>query len=168
MMNTKKLYLANLLFKFLPPTHFFSFKNRLLRWCGAVVGKNVQIFTPSIQGNCNLILEDNVWIGHQALIFGAAGSTIQIKEHAKIGSRSILVTGYHEYSIQYENIAGPGKYADIIIEKGACIGTQAIVLPGKIVGMKSHVAAGSIVTHDVPSFTRVAGIPAKVIKEFQN
>ncbi|MCM1142833.1 MAG: hypothetical protein NC453_30065 [Muribaculum sp.] len=48
------------------------------------------------------------------------------------------------------------------------VDTQAIVLPGKTVGYKAHVAAGSIVTHDVPDKVRVAGIPARIIKEFSD
>lgn len=56
---------------------------------------------------------------------------------------------------------------DITIGKGACVGTQAMVYPGKTVGEKSDVAAYSVVTHDVPPFVRVAGVPAKIIKEFK-
>ena len=166
-MNPKKLYIFNLLVKLLPPTRFYGLKSSMLRWCGAKVGNNVQMFTPKILGNFELELGDNVWIGHDALIFGAAGSKITVEANAKVASRAVLVTGYHEYGIQYENIAGPGKYSDILIREGSCVGTNAIVLPGKTIGFKSHVAAGSIVTHDVPDMVRVAGVPAKVIKDFK-
>lgn len=166
MLNTKKLYFFNLLIKILPPSKLSSFKVRLLRWCGASIGDNVSIFTPSIQGNFNLIIGDNVWIGHETLIFGAKDSTIEIGKYAKIASRAIVVTGYHEYSTRYPNIVGPGKFENVIIKEGATIGTLAMVLPGKSIGYKSHVAAGSVVTHDVPDFVRVAGVPARIIKEF--
>lgn len=166
-MNTKRLYFFNLVCRILPLTHFYQLKVRLLRWSGAKVGDNVQIFSPKIYGDFDLEIGDNVWIGHEALIMGASGSKITIHDFAKIGTRSILVTGYHEYSIKYNNIAGPGLYDDIIIMRGATVGTQAMVLPGKTVGEKAHVAAGSIVTHDVPSFHRVAGVPARVIRDFR-
>lgn len=139
----------------------------MLRWCGAKVGKNVQMFTPKILGNFDLELGDNVWIGHEAMIFGAEGSKITIEKYAKVASRAILVTGYHEYGIKYDNIAGPGRCGDILIEEGALIDTNAIVVANKTVGKKAHVAAGSIVTHDVPDMVRVAGIPARVIKDFK-
>lgn len=139
----------------------------MLRWSGAKVGKNVQMFTPKILGNFDLELGDNVWIGHEAMIFGAEGSNITIEKYAKVASRAILVTGYHEYGIKYDNIAGPGRCGDILIEEGALIDTNAIVVANKTVGKKAHVAAGSIVTHDVPDMVRVAGIPARVIKDFK-
>lgn len=166
-MNPKKLYFFNLIIKILPPSHCYGLKNSLLRWCGAKVGNNVQMFSPKILGDFDLELGDNVWIGHDPLIFGSKGSKITVESNAKIASRAILVTGYHKYNINYDNIAGPGKFDDITIKKGALVDTQTIILPGKTVGEKAHVAAGSIVTHDVPPFTRVAGVPARIIKRFK-
>lgn len=168
MLKPSKLYFFNLTVKLLPPSRFYKFKARMLRWCGAKVGNNVEIFTPKILGNFNLVIGDNVWLGHEPLIFGATGSTIHIDDNAKISHRAIVVTGTHKYAIEYDNIAGPGIYADVYIGKGSCVGMSTIILPGKTVGEKAHVAAGSIVTHDVPPFTRVAGVPARVIKDFKS
>lgn len=166
-MNSSKLYIFNLLVKLLPPSRCSKLKVALLRWAGAKVGKNLSLFSPKILGNFNLEIGDNVWIGHEALLFGAAGSTIKIDENAKVASQAVLVTGYHEYSIEYPNIAGPGKWDDIYIGKGSLVDTRAMILPGKSVGEKAHVAAGSIVTHEVPPMVRVAGIPARIIKDFK-
>ena len=52
----------------------------------------------------------------------------------------------------------------ILIKKNAWIGAGAIILHGVTVGENSVVAAGSVVTKDVPDNTVVAGIPAKIIK----
>ena len=166
-MNPRKLYIFNIVIKFLPPSRFYKLKAALLRWCGAKVGNNVQLFSPKILGDFDLELGDNVWIGHDALIFGSAGSKITVETNAKVASRVILVTGYHEYDIKYDNIAGPGRCGDILIEEGALIDTGAIVVANKTIGKKSHVAAGSIVTHDVPDMVRVGGIPARIIKDFK-
>ncbi len=57
-----------------------------------------------------------------------------MKPYSKISSRAIVVTGDHDYGIQYDNIAGPGRCADITIGKGACVGAQAMVCPGKTIG----------------------------------
>lgn len=167
MLVPARLYFFNLVVKILPPTRFYSLKSWLLRWCGAKVGKNVQLFTPKILGNFDLEIGDCVWIGHEVLIMGPIRSKIIISRNAKVASRAILVTGYHDYNVKYDNIAGPGRHDNILIKKGACVGTQTIILPGKTVGIKAHVAAGSVVTHDVPDMVRVAGVPAKVIKDFR-
>lgn len=167
-MNSKKLYIFNILIKFLPSSRCHALKSMLLRWCGAKVGKGVEIFTPSIQGDFDLYIGDHVFIGHEALLTGANGSSITIGNYAKIGTRSILVTGSHKYSIEYPSIAGPGTCESIEISEGASIGTNSIILPGKKIGFKAHIAAGAVVTKDVPDMVRVAGIPARIIKDFRN
>lgn len=97
-MNSKKLYFFNLLIKVLPSSRCSTLKAKVLRWCGAKVGNNVELFTPNIQGNFDLEIGDNVFIGHDTFIFGPAGSKITIEKNAKVGSRVVLVTGYHIYS----------------------------------------------------------------------
>jgi acetyltransferase-like isoleucine patch superfamily enzyme len=141
----------------------------MLRWCGAKVGKGVEIFsTAKIYGQMELSIGDFCFIGHDALIFGSANSKIIIEDYAKVGSKSILVTGSHEYTPDGNCIAGKGVHADVRVCKGASVGTRAIILPGKTVNTMAHVAAGSVVTHDVPEYCRVAGVPARVIKNWKN
>jgi len=55
--------------------------------------------------------------------------------------------------------------APIVIEDDVWIGAGAIVLPGVTVGRGSIVAAGAVVTADVPPFTLAGGVPAKTIKQ---
>ena len=138
-MNTKKLFVYSLICKFLPPSQCNNFKAKMLRWCGAKVGNNVEIMS---------------------------GSKIILEDFCKIGSRVIIVTGSHVFTTDGNCIEGEGIYADVRICKGAAVSTASIILPGKTVNTMAHVAAGSVVTHDVPQYTRVAGIPAKVIKVF--
>ena len=52
----------------------------------------------------------------------------------------------------------------VTISDDVWIGTNAVVLPGVTIGTHSVVAAGAVVTKDVPPYTIVAGVPAKVIK----
>ena len=112
----------------------------------------------------DLYIGDNVFIGHESLIFGAAGSTIKIGDYAKLGSRSIVVTGYHRYSPDGDCIAKEGMSKDVIIERGAVVSTNCIILPGVTVGEMAHIAAGSVVTKDVEPYMRVAGNPARPIR----
>jgi galactoside O-acetyltransferase len=56
------------------------------------------------------------------------------------------------------------KSAPIVIKDNAWIGFNSIILKGVTVGEGAVVAAGSVVTHDVPDFAVVGGNPAKIIK----
>lgn len=167
-MNSKKIYFYHLVCKFLPETRCHKLKTKMLRWCGAKVGSNCEIVSSArFLGGYNLIIGNNCYIGYDALILGHGASTIELEDHVKIGSRCIIVTGTHEFDPNGPCIEkDPGTYHNVKICKGAAVSTQSIILPGKIVGRMSHVAAGSVVTHDVPEYTRVAGVPARVIKNF--
>lgn len=95
------------------------------------------------------------------------GSTITIEDYAKIGMRAVVVTGFHEITPEGNCIEGKGTSSEIRIGKGAAISTMSIILPGKTIGNMSHIAAGSVVTKNVAEYTRVAGVPAKVITKFR-
>ena len=56
-------------------------------------------------------------------------------------------------------------YARVVIEDDVWIGTRSIILPGVTIGKGSVIAAGSVVTKDVPPYNLVGGIPAKIIKK---
>ena len=51
------------------------------------------------------------------------------------------------------------------IKIGARIGANSLLLPGKVIGREAFVAAGSIVTKDVPDYKLVMGAPAKVLRD---
>jgi acetyltransferase-like isoleucine patch superfamily enzyme len=53
----------------------------------------------------------------------------------------------------------------IVLKRNCWIGANSVILPGVTVGENSVVAAGSVVTKDVPADTVVAGVPARVIKK---
>lgn len=62
----------------------------------------------------------------------------------------------------------PLKYNGVIIKDGAHIGIGAIIMPGVTIGRGAVIGAGSVVTKDVPDYSIVVGIPAKVIKQLEN
>ena len=55
----------------------------------------------------------------------------------------------------------------VVIGDDVWIGANAVILPGVTIGTHSIVAAGAVVTKDVPEFSLVAGVPAKVIKKLE-
>jgi UDP-2-acetamido-3-amino-2,3-dideoxy-glucuronate N-acetyltransferase len=51
----------------------------------------------------------------------------------------------------------------VLVKEGASIGARAVVVPGRVIGRYALVAAGAVVTRDVPDFALVAGVPARRI-----
>ena len=70
---------------------------------------------------------------------------------------------FHAKCISTDALEGIGK-GDIIVEDDVWIGCRATVLSGVRIGQGSVVAAGSVVTKDVPPYAIVGGVPARVIK----
>nr|WP_214041532.1 hypothetical protein [Methanoculleus sp.] len=58
-------------------------------------------------------------------------------------------------------------FGTVCIHHDAWVGAGVIILPGVTVGEHSIVGAGAVVTKDIPPYTVVAGVPAKVIKKLQ-
>jgi len=58
----------------------------------------------------------------------------------------------------------PLKTATVVIKDGAHIGIGAIIMPGVTIGKSAVIGAGAVVVKDVPDYSIVAGIPAKIIK----
>lgn len=86
---------------------------------------------------------------------------VTIKNKVFIGSDVIIKDGDgHVINNNLENVSKP-----IIIENNVWIADRAIILKGVKIGSGSVVAAGAVVTRDVPKNSLVAGVPAKVIKE---
>jgi maltose O-acetyltransferase len=81
-----------------------------------------------------------------------------------LGHEVMLMTSSHEIGSD-EHRAGPLYTAPITIKDGVWIGSRSVVLPGVTVGAGSVVAAGAIVTKDVPPHTLVGGVPARIIRE---
>ncbi|MFA6126996.1 MAG: acyltransferase [Bacteroidales bacterium] len=111
---------------------------------GLTIGNNVGIAQNGfIQVRGKVVIGDNVIFGPNVSVFS---------ENHVFDNPDIPV------SIQGETRKG------VTIEEGAWIGTRAVILDGVTVGRNSIVAAGSIVTRDVPAYTVVGGVPAKVLR----
>ena len=101
----------------------------------------------------------NVFINHGCSFLDLGGITIE--DDVLIGPQVKLVTENHPVD------PGNRKSLDlksIHIGKNVWLGAGAIILPGITVGENSIVAAGAVVTKDVPSNTIVGGVPARHIK----
>lgn len=97
----------------------------------------------------------NIYIGNYVTF----GPNVTIRG----GDHRIDVIGKHIYEIG-EDLKLPENDKDVIIEDGVWVGCNVTILKGVHIGKGAVVAAGSIVTKDVPPYSIVGGNPAKVIK----
>lgn len=92
--------------------------------------------------------------------------TIKIGDRVQIGSRCSFETMNHSLTLLEKNQRG-GFPRSIVVEDDVWLAARVMVLPGVTIGRGSVVAAGAIVTKDVPPFTLVGGVPAKVIRSLE-
>ena len=112
-----------------------------------------------------ILVGNNVGISHSAI---TSYESITIDDDVLIGSNCMVTdTDFHsvEYDYRMEHPDTHVKSAPVHICKGAFIGARSIILKGVTVGEKSVVAAGSVVTKDVPPSELWGGCPAKFIRK---
>jgi acetyltransferase-like isoleucine patch superfamily enzyme len=90
---------------------------------------------------------------------------ITIGDGTMIGMNVTIATLNHGLSLDTRNTTYPSP---VNIGDNVWIGSNATILPGVTIGDNSVVAAGAVVTKDVPENTVVAGVPAKVVKKINN
>ena len=86
---------------------------------------------------------------------------IRIMNNVRIGPNVCFFSAGHDMA----HLDLPDTAASITVESNVWLGGNSTVLQGVTIGEGAIVAAGAVVTKDVPSYTVVAGIPAKIIKE---
>ncbi|MFA1712666.1 sugar O-acetyltransferase [Peribacillus sp. YIM B13477] len=121
---------------------------------------------PSIEHNfhCdlgyNIHVGDNFYAGYNCTILDMA--EVRVGDNCMIGPNVGIYTAGHSIEPKDRNKSGYG--IPIIIGNDVWIGGSCIILAGVTIGDNSIVAAGSVVTKDVPANTIVAGNPAKILK----
>lgn len=88
---------------------------------------------------------------------------VEIGTHVSIGPMTSIITDSHEIGTAARR-AGKSSYPKIFIGDGCWIGASVTILGGVNIGSGSVVAAGSVVTKNVPANSLVAGVPARVIR----
>ena len=157
--NTRRSYVATKLAYNIGRLHGLRLRLYLYRRIGMKVGKNCVIRRGIYLGSPNeLELGDGSFLG-RASLYCTGG--VKIGRNVNVSDGAVIITAKHD-------IASPtfeAKYEPIRIEDWAWITTNAIILAGVTVGEGAVVAAGAVVTKDVPPYTVVGGNPAQVIGE---
>ncbi|MCW5831118.1 MAG: sugar O-acetyltransferase [Labilithrix sp.] len=109
----------------------------------------------------NIRVGKNVFINQCCHLMDIGG--IDIGDDVMIGPKVNLITSYHPVEPAARRARALAK--PIVLERNVWISAAATVLAGVTIGEGSVVAAGAVVTHDVPPNRLVAGVPARVIRE---
>ncbi len=112
-----------------------------------------------------IIIGENTYIGENNNLRAADG-IITIGNNCLISQGITIVTSNHSIKKELPVSEQPwiSQKGKVAIADGVWIGANAVVLPDVTIAEGAVVAAGSIVTKDVPAYAIVAGNPAKVIK----
>ena len=127
---------------------------------GTGIDDSTTIFPPFYTNfGRSIRLGKNIFINHACSFLDIGGITIE--DNVQIGPRVNLTSENHPLDPDDRTtlILKP-----IVIKRNVWIGAAATILPGVTVGENSIVAAGAVVSGDVPSNTIVAGVPAKIVK----
>jgi acetyltransferase-like isoleucine patch superfamily enzyme len=107
----------------------------------------------------NINIGKNVFVNHACTFMDRGGITLE--DNVLISPKVNITTNHPlQPTERRATISHP-----IVIKKNAWIGAAATIMPGVTIGENSVVAAGAVVTRDVPPNTIVGGVPAKFIKK---
>ena len=108
----------------------------------------------------DVIIGDYTRIGLHSTIIGP----VCIGNHVNLAQGITITALNHNFSDATKRIDEQGiTTKPVVIKDDVWIGANAVVLPGVTIGSHAVVAAGAVVTHDVPDNTVVGGVPAKAI-----
>lgn len=160
-----KSYLYSISVRNIGNALIFNIPSRHLRlWTykcfGGKIGKETCFFrTTGFNYPCNIELGNNTLIGSHCFLDGRGG--IKVGNNVNISSGVQMITGGHDIdSSDFKDVFLPIEIGDY-----AWICTNALILQGVKIGKGAVVAAGSVVTKDVPDYAVVGGVPAKYIRQ---
>ncbi|MDP4009634.1 MAG: acyltransferase [Candidatus Shapirobacteria bacterium] len=156
-------------------TILLEFWLMVLRWVGyiplhsirkiiyIISGVQIPLFGSTIHMWANFFNPKNVSIGKDTIIgdhcFLDGRAPLKIGDHVGIASQVLIYNDEHNInSSDYSNSFGPVTIGDYVF-----IGPRSIILPGITIGKGAVVAAGAVVTKDIPEFEIWGGVPAKKI-----
>ncbi|AIK96628.1 sugar O-acetyltransferase [Candidatus Paracaedibacter acanthamoebae] len=156
---------VNMTIKLSPQLNTATDTDQIRHYLSEIIGTKIDdsttIFAPFYTNFGRFIqIGKNVFINHACSFLDMGGITIE--DEVLIGPKVNLITENHPLNPNDRQalITKP-----VTIKRKAWIGANATILPGVTIGENSIVAAGAVVSRDVPDNVIVGGVPAKIIKQ---
>ena len=120
----------------------------------------IRILTPFICDFGNRVkFGKNVFINHSAILSASGG--IEFGDGVSLAPGCRIATINHDFNERHRIYT----YGKVVIKNNAWLGMNVTICPGVTIGENSIIAAGAVVTKDIPDNVIAGGVPAKVIKE---
>jgi acetyltransferase-like isoleucine patch superfamily enzyme len=163
-------WMGEFLSRALPQLSFNRTRTAFLRALGVRIEAGSLIMGPlSVTGPGRAA--DLLSIGHETMITGPLridlGAAVRVGDRVHIGHDVMLLTIDHEIGPP-EHRCGSLRSGAIVIEDGAWIGSRVTILPGTVIGKGAVIAAGAVITGDIPPNKLVGGVPAKIIRDLED
>ena len=158
-------YLMELIFAVLASDPFSNFiKRRLLLMRGSQVGDRPKFGRNLwIDDYSKLLIGNHVFFNYGCQLQATGG--IQIDDNVLLGPGVTILSANHDIARGTCMRTGPAIFKPVHIESDVWLGGRCVISPGVTVGQGAVVAAGAVVTKNVPPYTVVGGAPASFIKE---
>lgn len=140
------------------PSH--TFRKFIFRLSGVKIGKKSHIHI-----GCRMYEPKNITVGEGTIIGDHATldgrDKLTIGDHVDLASEVMIFNASRDIHTDDFKVV----FKPVTIRNHVFIGPRAIILPGVTVGYGAVIAAGAVVTKDVPAKTLVGGVPAKKIRD---
>ncbi len=161
-----RLIVAGVLVSLLPGMNFARLRTMIYRFAGIRIGGHSLIFgrlgfTGIRNAQHGLVIGANAMINED--VFLDMNADILIDDGVSIGHHVMFITADHEVGPAACR-AGPLRPAPIHIGAGTWIGARSTIMPGVTIGAGCVVAAGSLVSGNVPPNRVVGGVPARPLR----
>ncbi|KUI53454.1 hypothetical protein VP1G_00878 [Cytospora mali] len=145
------------------PESLAADREKMLREQFGKVGKGVFIEPPlNIDYGCNISLGEDFYSNFNLVILDCG--MVKIGDRVLFGPFVSIFAATHETDVQSRR-DGVEYAKPVSIGDDCWIGGNTTIMPGVTIGKGCTIAAGSIVTRDIPDFSVAMGSPARVVKE---
>jgi UDP-2-acetamido-3-amino-2,3-dideoxy-glucuronate N-acetyltransferase len=121
---------------------------------GARIGAHCSLGQNVFVGN-DVVIGNNVKIQNNVSLYDA----VRLEDDVFCGPSMVFTNVYNPRAA----VVRKGEYRPTLVRRGATLGANATIVCGVTIGQYAFVAAGAVVTRDVPDFALMAGVPARRI-----